>query len=77
MFAAQIAADGIAFTMTWANLGALRADGGATATAIKAAWPDERPTTNTGTVGSPVWTPSGTLVAHYARMAGATAEDAE
>ena len=63
--ATQITADGLPWTQTWASLPALRADAGATATAIKAAWPDERPG---GT---------GTLVALWARMAGALSEDAE
>lgn len=63
--ATQIAADGLPWTQTWASLPALRADAGTTATAIKAAWPDERPG---GT---------GTLVALWARMAGFNAKDAE
>lgn len=66
----QIAADGLPWTQAWASLAALRADGGALATAIKAAWPDERPRDGSGN-------PVGTLVALWARMAGALAEDAE
>jgi len=73
----QIAADGLSFTQTWATLGALRADNGTLATQVKAAWPDERPRTNSGTLESPVLTPVGTLVALYARVAGANAEDGE
>lgn len=65
VLAARIAADALPWTQTWATLAALRADAGATATAIKAAWPDERP----GGVG--------TLVALWARMAGFDTEDAE
>lgn len=61
----QIAADGLGFTQTWPTLAALRADGGAVALGIKAAWPDERP----GGVG--------TLVALWARMEGFDAEDGE
>jgi len=61
----QIASDGLGFTQTWANLAALRADGGAVALGIKAAWPDERP-------GG-----AGTLVALWARMAGLDSEDGE
>lgn len=63
--AARIAADGLPWTQTWATLGALRADGGATATAIKAQWIDERPSG------------AGTLVALWARMAGDDADDGE
>lgn len=63
--AARIAADALPWTQTWPTLAALRADAGATATAIRAAWPDERP--NAGS----------TLVALWARMAGALGEDAE
>jgi hypothetical protein len=66
----QIGTDGLGFTQTWPSLPALRADAGATATAIKAAWPDERPLDGSGT-------PVGTLVAHYARVAGFGTEDAE
>jgi hypothetical protein len=74
----QIAADGLGFTQTWANLPALRADAGATATAAKAAWPDERPHTFSGTNTAPVdGGPIGVLVALYGRMAGFNAEDAE
>lgn len=61
----RIAADGLPWTRTWSTLAALRADASAAAVAIRAAWPDERPQ---GT---------GTLVAHWARMAGALAEDGE
>lgn len=77
--AAAIAADALPWTKTWATLVALRADAGAIATAIKAAWPDERQHTWTGTPpgalvdGGPI----GTLVALLGRIAGADAEDAE
>lgn len=73
--ATMIAADGLPWTQTWATLAALRADGGATATAVKAAWPDERRHAfdAQGTDLGPV----GTLVALYGRMAGFDGEDAE
>lgn len=61
----RIAADGLPWTRTWATLAALRADGSAAAVAVRAAWPDERPRG------------AGTLVAHWRRMAGSLAEDAE
>jgi|SRR6478609_5882287 len=76
--ATQIAADSLPWTQTWATLAALRADGGATATAIKAQWPDERPHVWSGPPAAPVdGGPIGTLVALYARMAGFDSEDAE
>lgn len=78
VLAARIAADGLPWTQTWATLAALRADAGATASAIKAAWPDERPHTWSGPPGAPVdGGPIGTLVALWARMAGFDTEDAE
>jgi hypothetical protein len=55
---------------TWLTLPLLRADGSAPAVAIRAAWPDER---RRDELGNPI----GTLVAHWRRMAGAPAEDAE
>lgn len=61
----RIAADALPWTQTWPTLAALRGDAGATARAIRAAWPDERPD-----AGS-------TLVALWARMAGSLGEDAE
>lgn len=69
-----IAADGLPWTQTWASLAALRADAGVIATAVKAAWPDERPRTNAGTLAAPVM---GSVVTLPARMAGALSEDAE
>lgn len=61
----RIAADGLAWTRTWPTLAVLRADGTAAAIAVRGKWPDERPD-----AGS-------TLVALWARMAGALGEDAE
>lgn len=63
--ASQIATDGLPWTQTWTNLPALRADAGALAVAIRAAWPDERP----GGLGS--------LVGLYSRMASFPSDDGE
>lgn len=71
----RIAADRLPWTQTWATLAALRADSGATATAIKAAWTDERPHAYDAQ-GADLG-PVGVRVALYGRMAGFNAEDAE
>jgi hypothetical protein len=65
----MVVADGLPWTRTWADLPTFRADPGAVAVAIRAAWPDERPRPG----GSPV----GTLVALWTRMAGFLDDDAE
>lgn len=72
-----IAADGLPWTQTWASLAALRADAGLVASAVKSAWPDDRPRANTGTLASPVLVPVGNVLALPARMAGALDEDGE
>lgn len=73
-----IASDGLAWTRTWASAAALRADGGAIAQAVKAAWVDDRQRPNTGTLEAPVLVaPIGQLVALRARMAGYDGEDGE
>lgn len=78
-----IAADGLAWTQTWSTLGALRVDAGAVATAVRAAWPDDRPRPIvSGTPGDPLnppvfGAPVGARVALRARMAGYGSEDAE
>lgn len=68
--ATAIASDALPWSATWASLPALRADAGPTATAIKNAWPDERPLDADGN-------PVGVLVALYARVAGYEAESGE
>jgi hypothetical protein len=65
-----IAADALAWTRTWLTLAALRADASAPAVAIRNAWPDERPRDANGN-------PIGASVAHFPRVAGFEAEDAE
>jgi hypothetical protein len=62
----RIAADGLAWTRTWTKLADLRADATTAATAVKAAWRDERAEGDAGDV-----------VRLLARIAGFEADDAE
>ena len=66
----RIAADALPWTATWPGIAALRADSGASAVAVKAAWQDDRPRDEGDQ-------PIGTLVAMRAAMAGFTDDDGE
>lgn len=73
-----IAADALPWTRTWASLAALRADVGAVAVGIRAAWPDERRRAWSGPPGALIdGGPLGTLVALHFRMAGFDDDDGE
>ncbi|MDQ3171493.1 MAG: hypothetical protein M3Q55_15270 [Acidobacteriota bacterium] len=53
VLAARVAADALVWTRTWATLTAFRAEAAdAALTRLRAAWPDDRPRTYTGTPGS-------------------------
>lgn len=67
----RIASDALAWTQTWSGVAAVRADGGANATAIKAAWPDERP------IDPDTLLPIGIKVMLRATMAGFLDDDGE
>lgn len=60
-------------TNSWASIAALRADSGATATTIKAAWLDDRARDSQGVLLAP----SDPIVALRARMAGFESDDGE
>ncbi len=62
----RIAADGLAFTLTWPSLAALRADATPAVVTLRSEYPDERPTGDAGTV-----------VRLFARMAGWLDDDGE
>lgn len=61
-----IAADALPWSLTWANLGELRADVRGAVQALRDAWPDERPEGDAGDV-----------VRLFARMAGWQDDDGE
>ncbi len=74
----RIAADGLAFTRTWASLAAFRADAVAAIVTLRSEFPDERPHLWTGPPGALVdGGPIGTLVALHSRMAGFGDDDGE
>lgn len=70
LLSAQIALDALPWTLSWTAITQLRGQAGATAARLRTSWPEERPLNS---LGNPV----GTRVAHWRRMAGFHAEDAE
>lgn len=62
----RIAEDGLAWTLTWPDLQALRADSRVNVSALREAWIDERPEGDTGN-----------RVRLFARVAGYSDDDAE